>query len=397
MNITDLDQSQIQAAMCQKSEHQQIEVDNTKEFYYKAKPELIEARKRICEYTFEEAPKRLKQQKDIQKNLNLFKENLKNIEERSVQLSKMEIMSSEYGGKRSLSCIRINKYNNIYVTSSWSGEINVWDKINNNKILSLGNEDNIQIFNIALHPNCNIENEKNKNNVNIASGDCVGNIKLWSLSNNNNNNGYISTLDGHLQRIGCLEFHPMGSYLGSVSFDETFRLWDIEKETELLIQEGHYKPIHCLSFQSDGSLCVTGDSVGVGKIWDIRSGKNIYNLIGHLDCIVKCDCSKNGYYIGTCSKDNTSKIWDIRNMKCLYTLPGHLDLISDIRFSPIDGEFLVTSSFDKTIKIWSIKTFKCLSTLKGHENKITSCDFADDENVIVSCGLDKTWKKWQVC
>lgn len=395
MNITDLDQSQIKAAMCQKTEHQDMEVDNSKEFFYKAKPELVEARKRMCEFSFERAKKRIIESKKVQQNLELFKENLNEIEKRSERLTKIEIMSSDYGGKRSLSCIRINKKNNIYVTSSWSGEINVWNSKNNEKILCLGNEDNIQVFNISIHPDSDINNENNKRNVNIASGDCIGNIKLWNFDNNNN--GYISTLEGHLQRIGCLDFHPIGNYLGSVSYDETFRLWDIEKEKEILIQEGHFKPIHCISFQYDGSLCITGDSVGVGKVWDIRSGKSIFNLIGHLDSIVKCDCSRNGYHIATCSKDNTSKIWDLRNRKCLYTLPGHLDVISDIRFSKRDGEFLVTSSFDKTIKVWSIKNFKCLSTLKGHENKITSCDFSSDENVIVSCGLDKTWKQWQVC
>lgn len=53
-------------------------------------------------------------------------------------------------------------------------------------------------------------------------------------------------------------FHPSGRYLGSASFDGTWRLWDIEKHTELLLQEGHSKEVYVVRFQDDGALSASG-------------------------------------------------------------------------------------------------------------------------------------------
>lgn len=359
------------------------------EYYYRASEELVIARKRIAYFSFDRAKKRLKPQRDLQSDLDMYQKYLNDLNELNDKMKQFEITGSHNGGPRSLSCIKFSPKSDYIATGCWNGEVSLWDSQDGNNVRIYG-QHNSQVFSVDFHPGCGIS--QNPKVCNLASGDCTGCIKLWNMENNE----CISTMEGHLQRIGRLQFHPCGLYLGSVSYDETFRLWDIETSEGLLIQEGHHKPIHALSFQVDGSLAITGDNVGVGLVWDIRSGKCVHHLIGHLGEIVNCDCSPNGYFIATCSSDNTSKIWDLRKKECLYTLPGHVDLISDIKFSKTNGEFLVTSSFDKTIKVWSIRNFSCLSTLKGHEGKITSIDFNQSDDIIISCGLDRTWKKWEI-
>jgi len=42
------------------------------------------------------------------------------------------------------------------------------------------------------------------------------------------------------------------------SFDNSWRLWDLEATQEILHQEGHSKPVYDIAFQTDGSLAVTG-------------------------------------------------------------------------------------------------------------------------------------------
>jgi U4/U6 small nuclear ribonucleoprotein PRP4 len=68
----------------------------------------------------------------------------------------------------------------------------------------------------------------------------------------------LATLEGHSERVGRVAFHPSGVYLGSAGFDGTWRLWDVEKRLELLIQEGHSKQVLALSFQDDGALAASG-------------------------------------------------------------------------------------------------------------------------------------------
>lgn len=46
----------------------------------------------------------------------------------------------------------------------------------------------------------------------------------------------VQTLRGHADRLAKLAFHPGGRYLGTASFDHTWRLWDLETGEELLLQ-----------------------------------------------------------------------------------------------------------------------------------------------------------------
>ncbi len=68
----------------------------------------------------------------------------------------------------------------------------------------------------------------------------------------------MATLSGHSARVCRVAFHPSGDYVGSASFDGTWRLWDVEKQKELLIQEGHSKEVFALAFQDDGALVASG-------------------------------------------------------------------------------------------------------------------------------------------
>lgn len=61
-----------------------------------------------------------------------------------------------------------------------------------------------------------------------------------------------------MNRVGRVGFHPSGAYLGSASFDGTWRLWDVESSKELLVQEGHSKEVYALAFQDDGALAASG-------------------------------------------------------------------------------------------------------------------------------------------
>ena len=68
----------------------------------------------------------------------------------------------------------------------------------------------------------------------------------------------LASLVGHPMRISRAVFHPSGRYIGTSSFDTTWRLWDAETQKELLLQEGHSRQLYGLAFQSDGSLVATG-------------------------------------------------------------------------------------------------------------------------------------------
>lgn len=81
--------------------------------------------------------------------------------------------------------------------------------------------------------------------------------------------------------MNYVEYHPMGKHIASSSHDHTWRLWDLETQKQLLLQEGHSAPVYPLSFHQDGSLLASGDLHGTGHLWDLRTGKSILSFQGH--------------------------------------------------------------------------------------------------------------------
>jgi U4/U6 small nuclear ribonucleoprotein PRP4 len=65
-------------------------------------------------------------------------------------------------------------------------------------------------------------------------------------------------MKGHQDRICRVAFHPTGDYIASASLDTTWRLWDVQTQKELLLQEGHSQGVYAIDFQDDGSLAASG-------------------------------------------------------------------------------------------------------------------------------------------
>jgi len=270
-----------------------------------------------------------------------------------------------------------------------------------------------------------------------------------------NNSTPLATLKGHQGRVCRLNFHPSGAYIGSASFDGTWRLWDVEAHSELLLQEGHSKEVYALSFQDDGALVASGGLDAIGRVWDLRTGRTAMVLDGHAQGIVSVDFSPNGYQIATGSSDDTIRIWDMRSLKALHTIPAHKSNVSDIKFfrqperntarladedmkidmdedvkpvitpdplalsttnsnsedvkptftntlpaartSLVDeayqsGLYFVSSGYDGLIKIWSADDWHLVKAMSTDAGKVMSVDISPDGSFIASGSWNRSYQ-----
>jgi U4/U6 small nuclear ribonucleoprotein PRP4 len=257
---------------------------------------------------------------------------------------------------------------------------------------------------ISWHPQAYLQQSPEA--VNFASGSVDGSVYLWNTINGGEEP--LQTLEGHQLRASPF-FHPSGRLIGTASFDATWRLWDVETATELLLQEGHSREVMSLAFQHDGALVGSGGMDGFGRIWDLRTGRSIMLLEGHVQSILSMDFSPSGYEIATASDDYSFRLHDLRRLKSSVQLvPAHTSLISAVKFryqyaqstqrdSPLDsyyGDFLVSASFDGTAKIWGVGDWKLLRNLAGHQNKIMDMDLSSDGKYIVTASYDRSVKVW---
>lgn len=398
-----------------------------------ASEELKRARLYIAGYSLPRAQQRLEKQQQLKKQLEdsktFVQEGLKRKKTLFKTLKKISIGSSQVGDTRPLSTIcaiplnasslHTENQKMVVLTGSFTGQIKAWNAPECRKLATFRGHDD-RITGLAFHPQVDsqtleplftttaadqllgslptadndIQNTASKR-LAFASGSADGTAKLWSMSDPMNP---LHTLVGHSHRLCRIAFHPSGKFLGTTSYDGTWRLWDVNELVCLLEQDGHSRGVYGIAFQCDGALVATSDIGGEVRLWDLRTGKTVMPLAGHARQVLSVDFSPNGFQLASGGDDNCVRIWDLRKQKCIYTLAAHSKTISSVKYEPLHGRYLVSSAYDKTLKIWRNVDFKLVNTLEGHDGLVMCCDIckSDDEDLVVSSSYDRTWKLWKV-
>ncbi|KAH8556309.1 WD40-repeat-containing domain protein [Umbelopsis sp. PMI_123] len=379
-----------------KSEDEEAE----EEFFTPGSQELLEARQWIAKYSIPRAKARIMQYKAEQDTpIPVLRKSRKELHDR---IKNYTNWSSQLADDRPLAQCAFSPDSSMVITGAWSGLCKLWSVPNSECIKTLrGHVD--RIGGVVFHPQSTISQDKGS--LNIATGGADSNIHLWNLESETP----MATMSGHAGRIARIDFHPSGRFVGSASFDGTWRLWDVDTTQELLMQEGHSREVYAISFQGDGSLVASGGLDSIGRVWDMRTGRSSMTLQGHVKDILALSWSPNGFQLASGSADNTVRIWDMRNLRSIYTIAAHRSLVSDVKFyrgqPPVSGamdmdainhagQYLVTGGYDGSVKIWAADDYKLIKSLEGHEGKVMGVDVSNDGKYIVSSGYDRTFKFW---
>ncbi|KDQ61738.1 hypothetical protein JAAARDRAFT_172133 [Jaapia argillacea MUCL 33604] len=393
--------SQIQAArgdegmQVDEESSDEDEEEDQEEFYTPGSLELLEARRRLAEYSLPRAQKRIAQQR-IDSKMPLGK--IIDIRKRVfAEVKKFSNLGSQIGDERPISQVRFAPNGKILATGSWSGNVKLWNIPACTPIRTFrGHSD--RVGGVAWHPKATLS--QGEDVVNMVSGAGDTNLHLWSLTSETP----LATLKGHVDRVCRVAFHPSGDFVASASFDNTWRLWDVATTKELLLQEGHSKEVYAIEFQDDGALVASGGMDAIGRVWDLRTGRTAMVLDGHVQSILSMSFSPNGYQIATGAADDTIRIWDMRSLKAVYTIPAHTSNVADVRFfqntgvplpttaAPTaeedwryrSGLYLASAGYDGLVKLWSADDWQLLRTLSTDSSKVMSVDLSNDGKHLVS-------------
>lgn len=368
------------------------EDEGEEEYYTPGSQGLLDTRRRIAEYSLSRAKTRIQRQRQ-EANVPLSKL----IAQRKTQNAKLRTyvsQGSQIAADRPVSIARFSPDSKVIATGSWAGDVRLFKADDLTEIRKVtGHTD--KVSGLSWHPEATLN--LSKDSCNFASGGGEGEICLWSMNGDNP----IARLEGHGARVARVKFHPSGQYLGSASFDGTWRLWDIPTTTELLLQQGHSHEVYAITFQNDGSLCATAGLDSIGRVWDLRSGKTVMVMDGHVKPIQGLDFSGNGYQLASASADDSVKIWDLRQVKSIASIPAHKSLVSDMTFFHAadgggdDGTYLATSGYDGAVNIWSADDWTLVKSLVGPaDKKVMSVDISGDGMAICSSGFDRTLRLW---
>ncbi len=289
---------------------------------------------------------------------------------------------SQVGDTRPLSNVAFSHSDPLVAVAGWSGDVNVFS--------TSSPTDLTQVVSLRGHRDrCT---SAAWGHGYLVSGGCDSKLFLWKVGESASP---IQVLEGHELRVNRVTTHPTCEHLVlSTSDDETWRIWDLNKQEEILLQEGHIGGVFGLAVHPDGSLAATSDIAGVIQVWDIRTGRCIIGFEGHAEQVLGLDFSPNGYNLASCSGDNSVRIWDIRKKQCVDTLPGHEKLVSSVKYDRRNGSVLMTASYDCVAKIWRTSDFKIVKNLPIHESRIMGADLSADGTQVATACYDRTFKVW---
>ncbi|RKO87877.1 WD40-repeat-containing domain protein [Blyttiomyces helicus] len=397
-------------------ESEEDEEEKEEEFFSYGSEELLDARKWTADFSLVRAKSRVDAQKA---ELEIPFPQRKKIRHEWFS-NTFETRSMQYGDERPIGSISFAPNSRLLATASFSGSIKLWSSPECTQLMSLKGH-NARVSGLAFHPRSTLDQSPGA--LNLVSGATDGGVNLWSFEQDTP----IASLIGHELRVARVAFHPSGRFIGTASFDKSWRLWDAETQKELLLQDGHSREVFAIGFQDDGALVATGGQDAIARIWDLRTGRSIWAAQGHVKQLLCLDWSPNGHELVTGSEDNTLRIFDLRATRCRYTIPAHTNLVTNVKFwhagdsfergvdpswsfrgtgngaasdakseapgvdamevdteAPVrdrddhgaggtmrrqllDGSFLVSSSHDGSCKIWTDGDYKPIKALTGSE------------------------------
>ena len=219
---------------------------------------------------------------------------------------------------------------------------------------------------------------------NLASGSYDNTIRIWDLQKCEcklviNEEGYVLCL---------LEFIP--NFILTGLSDNKIKLYNISDNYKLIhCFEGHTLWVNCLVKINDEKFASGSNDSNI-KIWDYLNKQEIATLKGHTDCILSLIILQN-QNLCSGSADNTIRIWDYEKYECLYILNGHEKWVKCL--FQLDNGLIISGSDDKTIKVW--KDLNCIETLKGHNHSVrTLCQI--NKKYFASGSFDGTIKIWDI-
>jgi WD40 repeat protein len=244
----------------------------------------------------------------------------------------------------------------------------------------------------------------------IAAGGADGKVRVYGY----NDVKLLVTLTAPAAVRG-LAFSPNNQALVAACADGTLQTWNVaynpgqplSAEFGKSIQAyRHGKEAAALAFPTAGAVFYSAGEGGP-RAWKLASEAPVRTL-NYPNSVNAVAFGPRGARLATGSSDGRLRIIDVAKGTILRDVVGHKVMnrtaIYCLAWSP-DGKQVVTGGHDQTLKLWDaasgnlVREFRAYNEKtfpKGHQDSVLSVVFTPDGKQVLSAGMDKTIKVWNI-
>ena len=219
-------------------------------------------------------------------------------------------------------------------------------------------------------------------------------------------------LEGHNGWVTSIATTPEApNTIISGSRDKSVIVWDLNPATNpgegrfgaaKRRLTGHSHFVQDVVISSDAQFALSGSWDNTLRLWEINKGITTKRFVGHDKEVLSVAFSADNRQIVSASRDKTIKLWNTLG-ECKYTFGdrtgenAHNDWVSCVRFSPnTNAPLIVSAGWDSLIKVWNLNNCKLKSNLVGHNGKINTVTVSPDGSLCASGGKDGIAMLWDV-
>lgn len=215
----------------------------------------------------------------------------------------------------------------------------------------------------------------------------IGNEEIASVWSMNDLSSNPLILKGHEQQIFSLSFSPDSKWLVTSSWDNSARLWDLNKPQSAykVFQVPENIGAHA-SFSPDGQWL----AVGSGNFATLLNMKNLsaepVALPMHSNPIVSIEFSPNSQWLETQGQyEKGIRLWNTSELETTYlSLYGHEGDIVSLAFSS-NNQWLATGDWNGGVRLWNLTSAtETPLVLKGYVNSVIALSFSPDSQILAT-------------